>query len=267
VNVVNPDQIAADQVPEATGAPERPSGVDPTGDRSPSDYEKTRYSQELTAWEKRWEQIWSDLATARALDNSRDDSETAAEIASLKSIQDAYVATAQATLDRALTRTNVLTTAIGTITTLYTGLLAFIYTKAETATGGKTGVTIEPLKPVALIPVLFLASALFLATVYAAVLRKKTTVGPFLPTGIGGRVAEQRLITYMNWCFAGVLARRWALHAGITSLGIGVATLPLAFTDTTDKFHTEVLVVGIVLVVLTAAWTQFGSWLWNKIRS
>ncbi len=159
-----------------------------------------------------------------------------------------------------------LTASVGTIITLYTGLLAFIYTKAETATGGTTGVKINPLQPVALLPVVFLAAALLLATVYAAVLRKKTTVGPFLPTGIGGQVAEMRLVTYMNWCFAGVLARRWALHAGITSLGIGIATLPLPFTNTGHGFRVTVFVVGTILVLLTAAWTQWGSWLWSKVK-
>lgn len=274
--------------PGSASEPELPDGLDETNPGNRADYVKAKFDKRFDLYSQARKQAWSDQAatvatdrarldtstalvatrldTKAALDASRDDALVAVETASLAAVQAAYIASTQSALDRALTRTNVLTASVGTIITLYTGLLAFIYTKAETATGGETGVNTEPLQPVALIPALFLALALFLATVYAAVLRNKTTVGPFLPSGIGGQIAEMRLVTYMNWCFAGVLARRWALHAGITSLGIGVATLPLPFTNTSDTFHWIVLVGGALVVVLTAALTQFGSWLWLKIK-
>lgn len=249
--------------PASVSKPDRPAHLD---DTKKAEYDKAEFDKGLELWLEARKQEWANEASKTALDDARDDALVAAETASVVAIQAAYVATTQSTLDRALTRTNVLTASVGTIITLYTGLLAFIYTKAETATGGTTGVRINPLQPVALVPVVFLAASLFLATVYAAVLRNKTTVGPFLPTGIGGQVAELRLVTYMNWCFAGVLARRWALHAGITSLGIGVATLPLPFTDTSHGFQLTVFVAGVCLVVLTAAWTQWGTMVWSKVK-
>lgn len=187
-----------------------------------------------------------------------DDPLLAAELESLAAIQAAYISSTQSSLDRALTRTNVLTASVGTIITLYTGLLAFLYTKADTATGGETGVAIHPLEPVALVPAFFLALALLLATVYAAVLRNKTTVGPLLPTGVGGNVAEERLATYLRWCFEPILARRWALHSGVASLGVGVATLPLPFTNTGSAFQLTVFLAGAVAVATTAAMSLGG---------
>ncbi|MFL6098592.1 MAG: hypothetical protein ACJ71T_01405 [Actinomycetales bacterium] len=257
--------------PASIEKPTAPPDTDQGEKGKKADYDKTAFDSGLDLYREAMKQLWSDDAatiaarrentkTRRALAASSDEATRAAEVASLAGVQAAYITTTQSTLDRTLTRTNVLTASVGTIITLYTGLLAFIYTRAETATGGETGVTTQALQPVALLPVLFLALALFLATVYAAVLRNKTTVGPFLPTGIGGQVSEKRLVTYMNWCFEGVLARRWALHAGITSLGIGVATLPLPFTHTTNTQHWWIFGVGLSLVSLTAAWTQFGSW-------
>jgi hypothetical protein len=257
--------VSEDNPPQAVTRPPRPAEVN-----NNKDYEKAEYGKRLDEWLEARKQTWAieatELAlentranTQLALDNTRDDAMVTAETSSLAAIQAAYIATTQTTLDRVLTRANVLTAAVGTIITLYTGLLAFIYTKADTATGGDTGVTERPLQVVGLVPPLFLALALFLVTIYAAVLRNKTTVGPFLPTGIGGQVAEMRLVTYMRWCFAGVLARRWALHAGITSLGVGIATLPLPFIETDGLFQWAVFLIGLAAVAGTAAWTQWGS--------
>lgn len=195
--------------------------------------------------------------TQRALDNSRDDAVVAAERTSLAAIEAAYIATAQSTLDRVLTRANIMNAAVGTVITLYTGLLAFIYTEAGTATGGNSGVAPQPLQFVGLVPALFLALTLLLTTVYAALLRKKSTNGPFLPTGIGSQVAEKRLVSYLNWCFDGVLARRWALHAATTSLGVGIATLPLPFVETSVGFQRAVFAGGLLAVAATAAFTQW----------
>jgi hypothetical protein len=253
--------------PQAVTMPTRPNNADAT---IRTEYEKTEYAKKLDEWLEARKQTWAIEATLLALentrtntqlalDNTRDDAMVTAETASLAAVQAAYVATTQTTLDRVLTRANILTAAVGTIITLYTALLAFIYTKADTATGSDKGVDQQPLQLVGLVPALFLALALFLVTIYAAVLRKKTTVGPFLPTGIGGQIAEARLVTYMNWCFAGVLARRWALHAGITSLGVGIATLPLPFVNTDGLVQGAAFVVGLLAVAGTAAWTQWRS--------
>lgn len=96
-------------------------------------------------------------------------------------------------------RVNVVTASIAAVTTIYTSLVALVY--AANPGEGK------PLTVAAIIPALFLGLALFLVTVYAAMFRKTVTVGPLLPTGMGGQVDETRLVTFMRWTFAGVLAR------------------------------------------------------------
>jgi hypothetical protein len=230
---------------------------------SAADYEKLRYTQQLDAWLEEWKQQAASDAARIALEASRADARTArdaaradadraAEVASLKSVQDAYVAVTQSSLDRALTRVNVVTASITAVTTIYTGLLALVYA-AKSGEG-------RVLTGVAIIPALFLGLALFLVTVYAAMFKRTMSAGTLLPTGIGGQVAEIRLITFMRWCFAGVLARSWALHAGIVSLGIGVATLPVPFVQMPGGLQVTILLAGLVLVAGTAGWT----WRKNK---
>ena len=249
---------------------------EPPQENRQDEYVKKQFDKRLDEWLAARQQTWAAAAAelaheqetldaAVAVDDARDDADVAAEIASLAAIEAAYIATAQATLDRALTRANFLTASVSTVITLYTALLAFIYTTADTGTGGDTGVDEQPLQVVALVPALFLGLALLLVTVYAAVLRKKTTVGPFLPTGIGGQIQELRLVTYLRWCFDPVLARRSALHAGITSLGLGIATLPLPFVNAGPEFQAGVFIVGLGAVGVTAAWSEWGDRVLAKV--
>jgi hypothetical protein len=231
----------------ATPTPPGPSPEPPVD--VPADNRKefftARYGKDLDAWLEEWKQRAAGEAVAVALRQSREDAVRAAETASLKSIEAAYIATSQSSLDRALTRMNVVTASVSAVIGLYTALLAYVYTVNTKDTSGIS------LSLVAFVPVLFLGLSLFLVTVYAALLRNKITVGPFLLTGLGVEIAEIRLLTFMNWCFAGVLARRWALHAGIVSLGVGVATLPIAFILTDTLFQVAVFVTGLVAVFAT----------------
>ena len=209
---------------------------------------RARYEKVLEAWLEAWKQstqYTTQYATQRtAAQTAREDAERAAETALLKATHDAYVATTQSSLDRALTRMNVVTASAGTITTVYTGLLALVYA-AEPGKG-------EPLSAVALVPALFLGLSLLLVTVYAAMFRRTTGRLTLLPTGIGGQVAEERLTTFLTWCFGGIWARAWALHAGIVSLGVGLVTLPLPFVDVPEWLEWLAVAAGIVAVAGTA---------------
>ncbi|HUR15079.1 MAG TPA: hypothetical protein VM097_11375 [Mycobacteriales bacterium] len=227
----------------------RPSPGVPATITSKQESLKARYAKDLDAWLEVWKQEASDRAVATALDASRADVDRASEAALLTAVHEAYLATTQSSLDRALTRVNVVTASIGAITTIYTGLLALVYA-AKAGDGQRLDI-------VALIPALFLGTALFLVTIYAAMLRRSLFVGPLLPTGIGGQIAEQRLITFMQWCFAGVLARTWALHAGIVSMGVGVATLPIPFVKLGDTAQAIIFTLGIAAVGLTGATTWY----------
>jgi hypothetical protein len=182
-------------------------------------------------------------ADRTALAATRSDSGRANEAALLKSVHDAYIASAQAAVDRSLTRANVVTASVATISTLYTGLLALVYVNSNTK---------HPFTAGAMIPALFLGLSLFLVASYAAMIRRTLTVGPLLPTGIGGTIVETRLITFLRWSFASVYARARVLHAGIVSLGVAVVTLPSPFAALRIWEHWTMFGVGLFLVLLGA---------------
>lgn len=226
--------------------PAIPADIDPS---ATLDFQKSQYSAQLEAWIEEWKENRARENAANALRDARQDTDRATEAALVSAVHAAYIATAQSSLDRALTRMNVVTAAVGTIMTVYTGLLAYVY--SADATKGKQ------LDIVALYPAVFLGLSLFLVTVYAAVFRSKTEAKRFLPTATGRVMVETRLVTFIAWCFNGVLARRWALNAGIVSMGMGIATLPLAFIDIDEQFAHGFFVIGVFLVALTALATAF----------
>ena len=228
---------------------------------TPGDFAKLQYTQELQAWFEKWKQVAANTAVLTALEASRADVQTAhnasrgdadraAEAALVKSLHDAYISVTQSSIDRSLTRTNVVTASISAVITIYTGLLALVYA-AKSGSG-------RPLTAAAIIPALFLGLALLLVTVYAAMFKNSSSErGPLLPTGVGGQLVEYRLTTFMEWCFATVGARAWALHAGIVSLGWGVVSLPMPFVTLTGKEQAAILIVGLLAVGGTAAVTAY----------
>lgn len=236
-----------DHFPSPTGVPPVPdSGLDPADLSAAA---KARYDKELEAWLEDWKQQAADSAKEIEVQEARQDADIAAETALVKSVHDAYVATTQSSLDRALTRMNVVTASVGAITTVYTGLLALVYA-AKTGAG-------KPFTLVGVVPALFLGLALFLVTVYAAMFRKSIAVqGPLLASGSGGQVVELRLVAFMQWCFGGVLARAWALHAGIVSMGVGIATLPLPFVKAPTWLEILVFSLGLLAVLVTAVFSS-----------
>jgi hypothetical protein len=252
-----PDQAPPGQPPPKSGETAvRPPGT-PPGPPSDvpagaaADFAKLQYSEELDAWLESWKQRVAADATEAALNASREDADRAADAALVKSVHDAYLAVSQTAIDRSLTRINVLTASIGTVTTIYTGLLALVY--AAKSDSGK------PLTPSALIPALFLGLALLLVAIYAAMFRNSSSLdGPMLPSGTGDPLAEYRVQRFMRWCFATVGARIWALHAGIASLGIGIASLPVPFVKLTGNEHWIILGLGALAVVAcgVTSWLQ-----------
>jgi hypothetical protein len=223
-----------------------------SSDGALGEFVKLQYAQELAVWLERWKQKLASDAARTALNASREDEDRAAEAALVKSLNDAYVAVTQSSIDRSLTRTNVVTASIGAVTTIYTGLLALVYA-AKSGSG-------RPLTAAAIIPALFLGLALFLVTIYAAMFRNSSSQrGPLLPSGVGDPLVEYRLHTFMEWCFASVGARTWALHAGIVSLGLGVASLPIPFVKLTGWEQLAVLITGIVVVAGTGVITWLKS--------
>jgi hypothetical protein len=156
----------------------------------------------------------------------------------LKSIHDAYLDVIKGTLDRSVTRAQFLTATIGAVSTTYTSLLGINFAVASS----------RPAPGRALIPVMFLGLGLALAALYVAFLKRTAAQRRLLPTAIGGAVAEERLKTFMEWTFSGVLSRAWALRTAIVAFAVGLAMMPLPFV--TISAATEHLVVAAGVLVL-----------------
>ncbi len=184
------------------------------------------------------------VAVRLALSNAREDTDRATEVALRTALHAAYIDTTQKSLDRALTRLNVFTGAITAVTAIYTTMLGLSYS-LPTATDAD-GI---PLDYSAFVPVIFLGGALLLVTIYAALFRKHREARILLPAVSNGQMVDERLITFMDWCFAGILARRWALHGGILSFALGLATLPMAFVDVNGIFKGVTCALGVAGVV------------------
>jgi len=177
--------------------------------------------------------------TADALQHSREDAAIAVEWTLFEAAHAAYITTAQNSLASSLTRANYVITAAGSIVTLYTGLLALQFSP-----GGKT-----PLPARSIFPALFLGGAVAFATFYVAFLRPIRTATELLPSGLGGDIPQKRLLAYMDWCFAGVLARAWSLRLAVISLALGLALLPVGFVQLSTTAATDLVVgAGAILV-------------------
>jgi hypothetical protein len=252
--------------PEPTFEPTLPeSGPPPPVPPVPSEKDPdlklitAQYQAQLDAWTDRWKQQTSNdvteaarrstlSVTRTALSATRSDTDRADEAILVKAMHDAYIQVSSSSLDRAMTRVNVVTAAVASVTTVYTGLLALVYAASSSAT--------KPLPGAAIMPAFFLGLALFLVSVYAALFKRTVGVSPLLPTGTGGQIVEYRLVTFMRWCNAGVLERSWALHAGIVSLGVGVVTLPVPFVKLHGWEQLVLLALGLVLVGAAAVGTN-----------
>lgn len=151
-----------------------------------------------------------------------------------------------------MTRVNVLTAAVASVTAIYTGLLALVFAAAPAAG--------RQLTPVAIIPALFLGLSLFSVTVYAALFKRTLAASPLLPSAVGTQMPEYRLVTFMRWTNAGILQRAWALHAGIVGLGFGVATLPVPFFSMSGLLQLAVVVVGLLAMAWAAVATNHKRW-------
>jgi hypothetical protein len=216
------------------------------------DLAKLQYTEQLDAWLERYKQQLSDSAVRAALEATRFDTVRAADTTLVQALHAAYIATSQSAIDRSLTRINVVTASIGAITTIYTGLIALVY--AAKSDSGKQ------LTGTAIIPAVFLALALLLVAVYAAMFKNSTSEGgPLVPSGAGDGLRESRLDTFMNWCFATIGARIWALHAGIISLGFGVVSLPVPFIKLPNGIPLIILIIGLLATVLVGVITAANS--------
>jgi hypothetical protein len=224
-------------VPDVPDLPKRPEGQQLETEQKElwEELHKARYQASLDEWTTRQEKEF-------AVRVAREDTARAAETALVSATQAAYIEVAKGSLDRALTRMNVVTGGAAAIGTTYTALLGLIFGIGE---GG------QPLPSRGVAPALLFGLAVVLSAVYAAFLRERMTDRRLLTSSLGGVQAEFRLRTFLDWTFDGVLARAWALRAAIVSLGLGLAFLPLPFLKIADR--TAWIAFGILVVAASIA--------------
>ncbi len=90
-----------------------------------------------------------------------------------------------------------------------------------------------------------------LGAVYIGFIHRSTIKGQFIPSGIGGELAEQRLADFLRWVSLGMMQRAWALRAAVIGLGIGVAMMPLTFIPL-DDWHRQVIVLAASIAVVAS---------------
>lgn len=194
--------------------------------------ENARWDTEHTLQNSRWD-------TFLALRHSREDTALAVEATLLGAVHGGYIAVAQGSLDRAVQRATYVTTAAGAVATLYTGILGLRYSADHTALPAR-----------ALIPALFIGAAVAFSTFYMAFLRGSTKRQELLPSGLGGDIAETRLLDFMEWSFGGVLARAWSLRLSVLSLALGLAFLPIGFVQLSGGITWALGMAAVALLVL-----------------
>lgn len=182
--------------------------------------------------------------TAEALKHSREDTALAVDWTLFEAVHAGYIAVAQSSLDRSIQRATYVTTAAASVVTLYTGLLAFRFS----ATGKGSMLPAR-----SLIPALFLGAAVVFSTFYIAFLRRQTMVSEMLPSGQGGNIVETRLLSYLEWVSAGIIARAWSLRLSVISLGFGLILLPIGFVNLSTNTGTILGAVAAGLLVLWIA--------------
>jgi hypothetical protein len=207
----------------------------------------TQHALDNTRWDTNHQRDEDRKDTAEALKHSREDTALAVESTLFEAIHGAYIAVAQGSLDRSLQRASFVTTAAASIVTLYTGLLAFRFSTTKSTLPAQS-----------LFPALFLGGAVVFSTFYVAFSSQRTEmVTDLLPSGLGGRIAQARLLTFMFWVNSGVVARAWLLRLAVISLGLGLALLPIGFVHLSTSIANTIGWGAVALLLLWIVGERF----------
>jgi hypothetical protein len=155
-----------------------------------------------------------DAAIARAQAN-RD-----ADLAQNAEFQKSLLEVAKGGLERARANAETVQKAAGAIGTIYTGTLGVAFS-----------VTSRPLPTRAILPALFLGTAVAASTAYLAYLSPRgdpaTLTLRGTSTGLAGQL--ERVAFIAGWVRRSVLRRVWLLRSSVVALAIGVVLLPIPF--------------------------------------
>jgi hypothetical protein len=167
-----------------------------------------------------------------------------------KVVHDARVEVAKSSIERARTAAEFVRNAAAGIVTIYTGVLGVAF-----ATGDGS----RALPARGIVPAVFLALSLVLATAYVAFFtRGPNTKVPLLSSSLPLR-QEQRIRTFSAWVFEGIWRRATLLRAAVISLGAGAATLPAPFVQVHGWQLWVTVATALVAVVVTALWRREGD--------
>jgi hypothetical protein len=167
-----------------------------------------------------------DIASHRATNRSHSDSVGLAIQAQLE-VEDrrrdaflsAYLAVAQATLDRMLKRAETLATVVVAVATIYGSILGVAFSIKDGA----------PLPWIGLVPAVILGASLVCVAVYLGSTNKGEMTGRALAAGSGPRADQKRLNTFVEWVNSVALNRACALNASVILLAVGIMCFPLPF--------------------------------------
>jgi hypothetical protein len=167
----------------------------------------------------------------------------------------AYIEVGKGKIDRTFRAADFVTRAAGTIATIYTGLLALVYSVGSNPP--------RPLPARGIAPAAFLALAFFFSVASVAFVRTSTKRVHILPLAETALEQERRLIRFLQWIERGN-RRTWALRAAVICLGAGVALLPLPFISLA-RWQTGVAIGAALAVVLF--WLLWELYLEHRART
>ena len=182
----------------------------------------------------------------------------------IESIVQGYIQVSQTSLDRAVTRGTYVTTAAGAIATAYTALLAARFSSSAGATR---------LVAAALIPALFLGLGIVFSVAYIAFLKQASTSPPLLECdhrlyseveSTSACDLDSRLTKFCNWTYGGVRDRSGYLHLSVYALAVGVALLPISFTQLSQGTDWLIALGGFVFLAIAAVALAANKLLWAR---
>lgn len=171
----------------------------------------------------------------------------------------AYIEVGRGKLDRTFRAADFVTRAAGTIATVYTGLLALVYSVGSNPP--------RPLPARGIAPAAFLALAFFFSVVNVAFVRSSRKRVHILPLAETPLEQERRLVRFLQWIDRGANRRAWALRVAVICLGAGVALLPLPFVSLALWQTRAAIGAALAVLLLWLLWELVMAWRAERRRA
>ena len=174
----------------------------------------------------------------------------AAETDLRAAIQAAYIEVQKAKIDRTFRAADAVTKAAGAIATIYTGLLALVYSVGSTPP--------RPLPARGIAPAIFLALAFFFSVVNVGFIRRTGRKVDILEAGETWKQQQVRLVRFLQWVDRGALRARLGASFRGHLLGgrssASPAPVSSALTDSNSHVHRSGYRPSSRLVDLRSDW-------------